>query len=120
MNLDDDLGKSAHLSLENINNIPSMEDQFIKIINSITKKVDKGTEDVKEMAGIVTEIINDRDEKFAALAHELTEAYLEIEKLEEENDIMRSDLSVILDYMKKHNINMTYVVKFREKEKEGQ
>ena len=97
-----------------------MEDSFIKIINSITNKVDKGTEDVKAMASIVTDIINDRDEKFAALAHELTEAYLEIEKLEEENDIMRSDLSVILDYMKKHNINMTYVVKFREKEKEVQ
>jgi len=97
-----------------------MEDNFIKIINSITNKVDKGTEDVKEVAGIITEIINDRDEKFAALAHELTEAYLEIEKLEEENDIMRSDLTIILDYMKKHNINMTYVVKFREKEKEVQ
>ena len=97
-----------------------MEDNFIKIINSITNKVDKGTEDVKEMASIITEIINDRDEKFAALTHELTEAYLEIQKLEEENDIMRSDLSVILDYMKKNNINMTYVVKFREKEKEGQ
>lgn len=97
-----------------------MEDKFIKIINSISKKVDKGTEDVKEMAGIVTSILNDRDEKFAELAHELTEAYLEIEKLEEENDIMRSDLSVILDYMKKNNINMTYVVKFREKEKEVQ
>jgi cell shape-determining protein MreC len=78
-----------------------MEDNFIKIIESITKKVDKGTEDIKEVAGIITEIINDRDEKFASLAHELTEAYLEIEKLEEENDIMRSDLSVILDYMKK-------------------
>ena len=97
-----------------------MEDNFIKIINSITKKVDKGTEDVKEMASIVTDIINDRDERLAELTHELTEAYLEIEKLEEENDIMRSDLSVILDYMKKNNINMTYVVKFREKEKEGQ
>ena len=97
-----------------------MEDNFIKIINSITNKVDKGTEDVKKMASIVTDIINDRDEKFAALTHELTEAYLEIEKLEEENDIMRSDLSVILDYMKKNNINMTYVVKFREKEKEVQ
>lgn len=97
-----------------------MEDKLIKIINSISKKVDKGTEDVKEVAGIITEIINDRDEKFAALAHELTEAYLEIEKLEEENDIMRSDLTIILDYMKKHNINMTYVVKFREKEKEVQ
>ena len=97
-----------------------MEDNFIKIIESITKKVDKGTEDIKEVAGIITEIINDRDEKFAALSHELTEAYLEIEKLEEENDIMRSDLSVILDYMQKHNINMTYVVKFREKEKEAQ
>lgn len=97
-----------------------MEDNFIKIINSITNKVDKGTEDVKEMAIIVTDIINDRDERLAELTHELTEAYLEIEKLEEENDIMRSDLSVILDYMKKNNINMTYVVKFREKEKEGQ
>ena len=97
-----------------------MEDNFIKIINSITNKVDKGTEDVKEMASIVTDIINDRDERLAALTHELTEAYLEIEKLEEENDIMRSDLSVILDYMQKNNINMTYVVKFREKEKEGQ
>ena len=97
-----------------------MEDNFIKIINSITNKVDKGTEDVKEMASIVTDIINDRDERFAELTHELTEAYLEIEKLEEENDIMRSDLSVILDYMQKNNINMTYVVKFREKEKEGQ
>jgi len=97
-----------------------MEDNFIKIINSITNKVDKGTEDVKEMASIVTDIINDRDERLAELTHELTEAYLEIEKLEEENDIMRSDLSVILDYMKKNNINMTYVVKFREKEKEGQ
>jgi hypothetical protein len=97
-----------------------MEDNFIKIIESITKKVDKGTEDIKEVAGIITEIINDRDEKFAALSHELTEAYLEIEKLEEENDIMRFDLSVILDYMQKHNINMTYVVKFREKEKEAQ
>jgi hypothetical protein len=75
---------------------------------------------VKEMASIVTDIINDRDERLAALAHELTEAYLEIEKLEEENDIMRSDLTIILDYMKKNNINMTYVVKFREKEKEGQ
>jgi len=97
-----------------------MEDNFIKIINSITNKVDKGTEDVKEMASIVTDIINDRDERLAELTHELTEAYLEIEKLEEENDIMRSDLSVILDYMQKNNINMTYVVKFREKEKEGQ
>ena len=97
-----------------------MEDKLIQIINSISKKVDKGTEDVKEVAGIITDIINDRDEKFAALAHELTEAYLEIEKLEEENDIMRSDLTIILDYMKKHNINMTYVVKFREKEKEVQ
>ena len=97
-----------------------MEDSFIKIINSITNKVDKGTEDVKTMASIVTDIINDRDEKFAALTHELTEAYLEIEKLEEENDIMRSDLTIILDYMKKNNINMTYVVKFREKEKEVQ
>ena len=97
-----------------------MEENFIKIINSITNKVDKGTEDVKEMASIVTDIINDRDERLAELTHELTEAYLEIEKLEEENDIMRSDLSVILDYMKKNNINMTYVVKFREKEKEGQ
>ena len=97
-----------------------MEDNFIKIINSITNKVDKGTEDVKAMASIVTDIINDRDERLAELTHELTEAYLEIEKLEEENDIMRSDLSVILDYMKKNNINMTYVVKFREKEKEGQ
>ena len=96
-----------------------MEDNFIKIINSITNKVDKGTEDVKEMASIVTDIINDRDERLAELTHELTEAYLEIEKLEEENDIMRSDLSVILDYMQKNNINMTYVVKFREKEKEG-
>ena len=97
-----------------------MEDNFIKIINSITNKVDKGTEDVKAMASIVTDIINDRDERLAALTHELTEAYLEIEKLEEENDIMRSDLTIILDYMKKNNINMTYVVKFREKEKEGQ
>jgi hypothetical protein len=97
-----------------------MEDNFIKIINSITNKVDKGTEDVKEMAGIVTEIINDRDESLAALTHELTEAYLEIEKLEEENDIMRSDLTIILDYMQKNNINMTYVVKFREREKESQ
>jgi hypothetical protein len=97
-----------------------MEDNFIKIINSITNKVDKGTEDVKEMASIVTDIINDRDERLAALTHELTEAYLEIEKLEEENDIMRSDLTIILDYMKKNNINMTYVVKFREKEKEVQ
>ena len=97
-----------------------MEDNFIKIINSITNKVDKGTEDVKEMASIVTDIINDRDERLAELTHELTEAYLEIEKLEEENDIMRSDLTIILDYMKKNNINMTYVVKFREKEKEGQ
>ena len=120
MNLGDDLGKSAYFSLENINNIPSMNEQIIKVINSISEKVDKGTEDVREMAGIITEIINDRDEKFAALTHELTEAYLEIEKLEEENDIMRSDLTVILDYMKKHNINMTYVVKFREKEKKGQ
>ena len=97
-----------------------MNEQVIKVINSISEKVDKGTEDVKEMASIVTEIINDRDEKFAALTHELTEAYLEIEKLEEENDIMRSDLTIILDYMKKNNINMTYVVKFREKEKEVQ
>ena len=120
MSLDDDLGKSAYFSLENINNITDMEDKFIKIINSISKKVDKGTEDVKEMAGIVTSILNDRDEKFAALTHELTEAYIEIERLEEENDIMRSDISVILDYMKKNNINMTYVVKFREKEKEVQ
>lgn len=97
-----------------------MEDKLIQIINSITNKVDKGTEDVKAMASIVTDIINDRDERLAALTHELTEAYLEIEKLEEENDIMRSDLTIILDYMKKNNINMTYVVKFREKEKEGQ
>jgi len=120
VNLDDDLGKSAYLSLENINNIPSMEDKFIKIINSISKKVDKGTSDVKEMAGMLTTLINDRDERFTALTHELTEAYLEIQNLEEENDIMRSDLSVILDYMQKNNINMTYVVKFREKEKEAQ
>ena len=89
-----------------------MDGKITKTINAISKKVDKGTEDLGKMAGIV-------NEKFAALTHELTEAYIEIERLEEENDIMRSDISVILDYMKKHKINMTYVVKFREKEKEA-
>jgi hypothetical protein len=71
------------------------------------------------MASIVTEIINDRDQKLAELAHELTEAYAELDRLEEENDIMRSDLTVILDYLKKNKIDMTYVVKFRPKENDA-
>jgi outer membrane murein-binding lipoprotein Lpp len=96
-----------------------MNENLINIINSISQKVDKGTEDVKEMASIVTEIINDRDQKLAELAHELTEAYAELDRLEEENDIMRSDLTVILDYLKKNKIDMTYVVKFRPKENDA-
>lgn len=94
-----------------------MEEQYIKIINSISDKVDKGTDELKEMAGMLTSIVNESNVKFAELTHELTEAYLEIKKLEEENDILRSDLSVILNYMKEHKIDMTYVVKFREDEK---
>lgn len=109
VSLGDDLGKSAYLKY--------MEEQYIKIINSISDKVDKGTDDLKEMAGMLTSIVNESNVKFAELTHELTEAYLEIKKLEEENDILRSDLSVILNYMKEHKIDMTYVVKFREDEK---
>ena len=65
----------------------------------------------------MTDSIKFNKETDSELEKELSDAYETIDALTEENEILQVDIQIILEFLKKNNIDISYIVTRSDKEK---
>jgi glucose-6-phosphate-specific signal transduction histidine kinase len=91
-----------------------------KIINDLDKAIAslddpnydvlKVSKTIQSACKFIVSIIDTCNKEKAELREELSESRDIIEALMDDNDVMRVDINVILEFMKKNGIDLTYIV----------
>lgn len=88
-----------------------MKESILDELDRIIEKLDKNEGSIEEIAKIITDCVFHFNKEIFDLKHELVEANLEIDELEEENEMLQTDIEMILAFLKKNHIDISYIVR---------
>lgn len=88
-----------------------MKESILDELEKVIAKLDTDEANIEEVAKIITDCVFYFDDKIVRLCHELTESNKKIAELEEENAVLTTDQEIILEFLKKNKIDISYIVK---------
>jgi regulator of replication initiation timing len=88
-----------------------MKESILDELEKVIAKLDTDEGSIEEVAEIITDCVFYFDDKIVKLCREVTECNKKIVELQEENAVLNTDKEIILEFLKKNKINISYIVK---------